>query len=766
MPATSVPNTDSPNVPLQMPLVTRTEEHFDSLSTLDTFLPFTADEQNRTVNVVWYTGAHVDRTNRKTGEPYKLRLDMSAAKLDRLNHGAPVFDNHMSGSDMSSVKAGTTGTKAQIGVVRKAWAAGPKGMATLQFANPDDTWSKVKNGIIQNLSFGAWINAMQPDETVGPNGFSNTDADGEPIGLQSFVATDWEPFEISPVCVPADFSTCFLSAETQQTIPPAPQQPAPSPRAQAQKEPVMNEQNTQAAGAESGIVSTTTAESTQGALALNALPPNMTFNFNQPVSPAPAAPAAIPQNFTAPIAPPASAPIPEPVKLAAEPVDLTAIRAQVRKEEQERSAAIRLAARPFAQLEESFLSSLIEEGHTLEFSRTRILEKLAEVVDKTPIRGENASVVRDRNDSRRENMEAALLVRYDSNVFADYKAKGREYIGCTLIDMAKECLDAAGVQTKGMPKQDIARLAIQGRFTEGDYFLHSAGSTSDFPNILANVANKSLRKAYEAQVSTFKPFSRQVTATDFKPLNRVQLSDIAALPPINEDGEYNHTLPTESKEVLQLATYGEIVAITRKVVINDDMNAFTRIPQLLGVAAATLESNKAWAVFTSNAVMSDGNALFSTAHGNLNTGAGSALGTTGLASAKSSMRLATAPKGTILNLTPRFIIVPAALEFLADQLMSPINIASSDFTKVVPQWIRSLQVIVEPRLDANSTTAWYLVADPAMIDTIEYCYLQGQEGIYTETRQGFNVDGVEVKARLDFGVAPVEYRGMQKNAGV
>jgi hypothetical protein len=186
MPATGVPNTDSPNVPLQMPLVTRTEEHFDSLSTLDTFLPFTADEQNRTVNVVWYTGAHVDRTNRKTGEPYKLRLDMSAAKLDRLNHGAPVFDNHMSGSDMSSVMAGTTGTKAQIGVVRKAWAAGPKGMATLQFANPDDTWSKVKNGIIQNLSFGAWINAMQPDETVGPNGFANTDAEGEPIGLQSF----------------------------------------------------------------------------------------------------------------------------------------------------------------------------------------------------------------------------------------------------------------------------------------------------------------------------------------------------------------------------------------------------------------------------------------------------------------------------------------------------------------------------------------------------------------------------------------------------
>jgi hypothetical protein len=79
--------------------------------------------------------------------------------------------------------------------------------------------------------------------------------------------------------------------------------------------------------------------------------------------------------------------------------------------------------------------------------------------------------------------------------------------------------------------------------------------------------------------------------------------------------------------------------------------------------------------------------------------------------------------------------------------------------------VRSLVPIVEPRLDAASATGWYLIADPAQIDTVEYCYLEGQQGVYVETKQGFEIDGVEIKARMDFGAAGIDYRGMQRNAG-
>jgi len=140
-----------------------------------------------------------------------------------------------------------------------------------------------------------------------------------------------------------------------------------------------------------------------------------------------------------------------------------------------------------------------------------------------------------------------------------------------------------------------------------------------------------------------------------------------------------------------------------------------------------------------------------------------ALGALGLG--RGELRRQKGPQGTPLNLVPRFIAVPTALETYMLQVVFPIDIASSDETKVVPQWVRSLVPIVEPRLDAASSTAWYLFADPAQVDTVEYCYLEGQQGVYIETKQGFEVDGIEIKARMDFGAAAIDYRGMQKNAG-
>jgi hypothetical protein len=73
----------------------------------------------------------------------------------------------------------------------------------------------------------------------------------------------------------------------------------------------------------------------------------------------------------------------------------------------------------------------------------------------------------------------------------------------------------------------------------------------------------------------------------------------------------------------------------------------------------------------------------------------------------------------------------------------------------------------KPRLDNSTGTAtnWFLFTDPALIDTLEYCCLEGQQGVYIETRQGFEVDGVEIKARMDFGAAAIDYRGLQKSAG-
>jgi hypothetical protein len=435
------------------------------------------------------------------------------------------------------------------------------------------------------------------------------------------------------------------------------------------------------------------------------------------------------------------------------------------KAERLRATTIRTMAVPF-KLEEKFVNAIIDEGVSVETARERILTKLAAQYEANPVNPLNPTVTMtaDATDKRREGMEAAILFRGNPG---DSKLRdaGREYAGLTLVDVARECLDAVGVKTRGMSRNEIARVALQGRYGVEQYFAGIGSmTTSDFPNILANVANKTLRQAYESAPRTFVPFCRQVSAADFKPINRVQLSDVPTLPKVNEKGEFHRTALSDSKETYSLATFGEIVAITRKVIVNDDLQALTRVPAGLGQAAANLESDTVWAVITGNPNMADTVALFHATHKNLN--ATNALALAALGIARAALRVQKAPKGTILNLQPRYLIVPAALEQAADQLIYPINLAATAVTGVVPTWVQSLTKIVEGRLDAVVTvgvTNWFMAVDPSQIDTIEYCYLEGQQGVYIETRQGFDVDGVEIKARLDFAAGAIDFRGLSKN---
>jgi hypothetical protein len=392
----------------------------------------------------------------------------------------------------------------------------------------------------------------------------------------------------------------------------------------------------------------------------------------------------------------------------------------------------------------------VDAGTSIEEFRKLALDDAANRSGKTEIRSAAAVVTRDETESRRAGIMAALLHRYDPAVFPLKDDLGRDWAGQTLLDLARECLELSGTRTRRLPRHEVAKLAL---------------STSDFPSILADVANKTLRQAYEAYPRTFLPFSRRRSAVDFKNINAVQLGEAPSLMKVNEKGEFTHGSIAESKETYKLATYGRIVSITRQTIINDDLSAFTRIPAGFGVAAATLESDTVWGIITSNPAMGDGVTLFHANHANLNTGAGSALALAGLGAGMAAMAKQKGLDGvTVLNVQPRYLVVPVALQLTAFQMIAP-NLAPAKSADLVPDYIRALTPIAEPRLDAASTTAWYLFASPDQIDTIEYAYLEGQDGVYIETRQGFDVDGVEIKARLDFGAKAIDWRGLQKNVG-
>jgi hypothetical protein len=706
-------------------------------------VPSTANADDGTIDVVWYSGAMVPRIDRSTGEPYMLKLDMAGARLDRLNSGAPVFDTHFSGDDFKSLIAGKVGTRAQVGVVQRAWPNGPKGMATLKFdmGNPDgaEMFRKASTGILQNLSFGTFIYKREKTDmqTEGMPEGKAPYLNNQEIGM--FKATDWEPFEISPCTVPADFNTCFLSAQPN------------------------------------------------GEIGIFGAPDAGVMNAVRAISPQKEKPAMTEttQQGTA-----VDAPVVNEQALAA-------AREEAVAQERKRVSDIETLG-TIQGVDKAFVTDLVAKGVSAADAGTQILNKLAEaakrkIVDLGP--GARGGV--DGIEKRLDCMQAALLLRADSRFFLnrqpltglflagcgeqqhrEAEEKAREYRNFKLIDMAKDYLQLRGIDTRGWDSTRVAEVALRAPSRNVEYFEGGAESSTDFPAILANVANKTQRQGYEAYPRTFQPFCRQMTAEDFKPVNRVMLADAPVLQKLNEQGEYHRAQLTDNNISYQLATYGEIVALTRKVIINDDLQAFTRVPALLGVAAARLESDTVWAIITSNpsakyAGDTSSTALFAAGHNNLLTGTPSSIDSTvsgavalvALGLGRKELRMQKGPQGTPLNLVPRFIAVPTALETYMLQVVFPINIASADATKVVPEWVRSLVPIVEPRLDANSTTAWYLIADPAQVDTVEYCYLEGQQGVYIETKQGFEIDGVEIKARMDFGAAAIDYRGMQKNAG-
>lgn len=382
-----------------------------------------------------------------------------------------------------------------------------------------------------------------------------------------------------------------------------------------------------------------------------------------------------------------------------------------------------------------------------------IAERLEQRRNTTPI---NANRVGERGiDSAayRSAIENAITLR--SNPTAEMTAEERqaaaEFRGMSLIELARFHVEQEGTSTRGMDRQTLAGVALG---------LRSGGAhtTSDFAQILANTANRQLRRAYEAMPQTFRPFTIAGTLPDFKPAPLVGLGDAPALLLTAENGEFKYGSMSDFGDTYRLATYGRIIAITRQTIINDDLNVFSRIPAGFGAQAAQLESDLVYAQLLSNPTMYDGNALFSTQHNNV-AATGGAINEGTLAAAEQAMMTQTSPEGTQLNLMPRFLIVGPAKKVEAQKMLTAVI---PNQTSGVNVFQNSMELIVEGRITGNQ---WFLAADPALIDTVRLDSLEGQDGVYTETRVGFEVDGVEMKARVDRVAKVMDWRGFYRNPG-
>ena len=377
-------------------------------------------------------------------------------------------------------------------------------------------------------------------------------------------------------------------------------------------------------------------------------------------------------------------------------------------------------------------------------------EARAMVMDQLRARNKGVSVTMGEAESDKFRAAAQDAVLMAAGIpVADAAPGAQELRGHSLVELARESLQREGLHANFGDNMELARQAIN--------------STSTFPAIMSNLANKSVMTGFNEAETTFQIWAGKGSNRDFKEAARVALSEAGNLELVPEGGQFPHDSLGEASARTKVATYGKLFSLTRQAIINDDLGLFSKIATKYGSAAKRLVNKMVYAQLTGNVKMQDNIALFDTKHGNV-AGTGEALSVKAIAKAITAMRRQKGITGdATLNITPKYLVVPPELELIAYEIVNSTAAADAVNSGVTNPYKGRFVVVADAEL--TDPDAWYLVADASQHDTIEVTYLNGVETPRLETRQGFDVDGIEYKVAFDCGVSALDFRGVFKNAG-
>lgn len=448
------------------------------------------------------------------------------------------------------------------------------------------------------------------------------------------------------------------------------------------------------------------------------------------------------------------------------------IKAQALAEDQGRRTKIRSAFGHFADDHEDLLQTCLEDTNcTAAQARKKLLDALAD--GREPAGKFDAG--EDEHDKRVRGIEGGLLARSPQAIAVVRNAAtndpdrsefknidpGGEFRGMTLFDLVRSDLER---MQPGSTRRKSRRQIVSA-------FFAAAGShqtTSDFAVALENTLHKVLLAAYAIAPDTWRACCAIGEVSDFRAHNRYRTGYIASLDQIQEEGEFtNKTIPDAVKETIQAETYGNIVGLSRKAIINDDMGVFNRIAVQIGRAAGLTIEELFYALLAQNSglgpTMSDSKSLFHADHNNV--GGGQALSAAAIDDDGELLESQTDPSGNeYLSLRPSVLLVPRGLRSTAITINeSRFDPDTADSNK--PNTVLGLfdQVLATPRL---SGTRRYMFADPMITPAIEVAFLNGEQEPYMEMQDGWRSDGAEWKVRHDVGVSGVDYRPAVTDAGV
>jgi hypothetical protein len=434
-----------------------------------------------------------------------------------------------------------------------------------------------------------------------------------------------------------------------------------------------------------------------------------------------------------------------------------------------------------AKLERSFADTLVDDPSvTVEIAQERIIRKMASQPLGGAVEGSSFSVTESEHDKFMAQASAGLVQRCYQGQIKTQKApdvQGAEHFrNLGLYRLAEACVRRMGVNPEHHNKGDIVRIAmghpgIVGRLNirRSNDVYHTSGS---FSSLLLDAASKTLTASYVEAPYTWDQWVRQAQSVDdFKNINRISLGESPNLEVVPEGKDYPEGKVVDQRKSYKVEKYGKEFTVTWETVINDDLDALSRIPAMHGSAARRTQEKAIYDVFLSNPLMPDGFNLFSASHAsgtNLSGGAG--------APSKNTLDKAFEVMGkqkglssdVFLGLTPSILLVPLAYAGTALELVNSTASVESEKNSGVSNLYgrggaRQLRVVASPYLDANNSTNWYAVADNSLIDTVEISFLSGEESPVLESDYNIRNDSYIYTVRQSFAAAVIEHRGIFAN---
>jgi phage major head subunit gpT-like protein len=296
--------------------------------------------------------------------------------------------------------------------------------------------------------------------------------------------------------------------------------------------------------------------------------------------------------------------------------------------------------------------------------------------------------------------------------------------------------------------------------------IRAAFSTHTLTTLLSTTGNKMLLDGFMSIPQSWREVAQVKSVNDFKAVTAFRMNSALEYEEVGPAGEITHGTVSQESYSIQVLTFGKMLSLTRQDIINDDLGAFDRIRQHLGLGAAIKLNKLFWTTWLT---ASDGAAFWTAARTNLVTG--SALAEAGLNTAVAAFRDMAGPSGNMMSLEPRILLIPTALEATGKKIYVSQEIRDTTATTKYPTaniYQNSFRPVVVPELGniaftGYSATTWFLLADPNVLASAIMCFLNGNQSPTIDSADAdFDTLGIQFRGYHDFGASMSEYRASVK----